>query len=420
MSSTPLPSVLVIGAGMYVCGRGTPGMGTILPTLVQAQADGLIGDLSVAATSQESVRTLREKLAEINLRLETNVTVHIYPEHGNDSNAYRAALAELHRPACVVVAVPDHLHADIAAEVIEAGLPLLVVKPLTATVAEAHRLIDLAQTRQVYGAVDFHKRFDEANLLLRQTLADGRLGEVRHIAVEFSQRREIQKTFASWVQQTNVFQYLGVHYVDLIAFVTGARPVRVVATGQPRVSVREGLWRLDAIQAVVEWEGAPSGNAFGSTILTNWVEPDRSSAMSHQTIKVLGTRGRYDSDQTHRGVQLITEAGIEEVNPYFSQLYRAAHGKPVVEGYGPRSIRQFLTDVQDLVDGTRQVSDLIPTRPSFQQALISTAVVEAVNRSLTQGELWVEVDTKALMESERGTRRLGSGKAPRTKAAVAS
>lgn len=403
------PTVLVIGAGMYVCGRGTDGVGTILPTLVQAQADGVVGDLAVAATSQESVRALREKLAEINRRLETNAAVRAYPERGHDPNAYRAALAELRVPACAIVAVPDHLHASIAADVIDAGLHVLVVKPLTTTSAEADRLSSAAMAKQVYGAVEFHKRWDEANLLLRQAIADGQLGELRHISVEYGQRKIMQDAFASWRRHTNVFQYLGVHYADLIYFLTGVTPMRVVAVGEPKGAAQDEPWKSDVIQALIEWKGGKT--AFTSSILTTWLEPNRASAMSDQRIRVLGTRGRYDSDQKHRGVQVVTDEGVEDVNPYFSQVYRGADDRMDVVGYGPRSIRQFVQDVRGLNDGRIQLHELTWTRPTFQEALASTAILEAVNTSLARDGEWVKID--GAFTREDAPARIGAARARR-------
>ncbi len=404
------PHVLVIGAGMYVCGRGTPSIGTILPTLVQAQAEGLIGEISVAATSTESIRALREKLAEINRTLQTHGEVRAYPERGSDVNAYRTALKEMARPACAIVAVPDHVHAPIAADVIGAGLHVLVVKPLTTTRTEAQKLIAQAQAKQVYGAVEFHKRWDEANLLLRQAIADGRLGELRHISVEYGQRKSIRDTFALWLRRTNIFQYLGVHYADLIYFLAGAIPVRVLAIGEPRGGAGTELWTYDAIHALIEWKYRGHGS-FTSSILANWVEPARASAMSDQRIRVLGTVGRFDSDQKHRGVQLVTDEGVEDVNPYFSQAYRGADNRMGVEGYGPRSITQFLQDVGDLNEGHVTLKELSRTRPTFREALVSTAIIEAVNNSLLQGGEWVKVES--IGEPEDAPARIGAEHARR-------
>lgn len=398
-------SVLVIGAGMYVCGRGTAGVGTILPTLVQAQAEGLIGEIAVAATSQESVRALREKLEAINKRLQTTALVTTYPKHGAGADAYQVALDEM-KPACAIVAVPDHLHAEIATAVIEAGAHALVVKPLAPTLSEADALIARASARGVYGAVEFHKRWDEANLLLRQAIAEGRLGELRHVSVEYGQRQSIRKAFAPWLQRTNIFQYLGVHYADLIYFLTGAVPARVMAAGVP-----QGVppWRYDAVQALIEWKTGKTG--FTSSILTNWIEPQAASAMSDQRIRVLGTRGRWDSDQKHRGVQLVTDEGLEDVNPYFSQMYKGADDRVGIEGYGPRSIRQFLRDARALSEGTIQLTDVPITRPTFRDARASTAIVEAVNDSLSRGGVWV--DLPFMGEPAEAPVRVGAARARR-------
>lgn len=392
-SDAPL-NVLVVGAGMYVCGRGTAGVGTVLPTLVSAQRAGLVGEIFVAGTSAEALKIVREKLVRINTMLGTRADIRGYPSNGDaDPFAYRAAVTDLPRPACGIVVVPDHLHGPISAELIRAGLHVLVVKPLTPTLEEARSLVELAESHDVYCAVEFHKRFDESNLLLRQLIANGRLGDLYYITVQYSQRRHIRDAFRSWIKRTNVFQYLGVHYVDIIYFVTKGRPIRALATGQPRYPTSQALGSLDAIQAIVEWENSETNQTFISTIATNWIDPNSSSAMSDQKVTVVGTAGRYDADQKHRGVQLVTEeGGIEEINPYFSQLYTGASGQPGVHGYGPRSIQQFLCDVRDLVAGRCQRRVLLSSRPSFQEALPSTAVVEAVNRSLIQGSEWVPIE----------------------------
>lgn len=390
-------SVLVIGAGMYVGGRGAGTDGTVLPTLMQAKTQGLISEIHVAATSRKSIETLEVQLANLNSRLGMDVSIKGYPsEDGSNPLAYRQALAEIKKPACAIIVTPDHTHAEITADVIRAGVHPLVVKPLTPIVAEAVDLITLAQEHNVYGAVEFHKRFDESNLLLRQAIRDGHLGEIRYITVEYSQRRMMQGVFQSWLDRTNIFQYLGVHYVDLIFFLTGATPARALATGQPSGSKPGEIYGADSIQVLIEWEYAESGESFVSTIATNWIDPDSTSAMSDQKINVVGTTGRYQMDQKNRGAQLVTQSqGVEDINPYFSQIYTGPDGSRSVTGYGPRCIIQFLADVGDMEAGNLNKNDLIGQRPTFNDCLPSTAVVEAVNQSLEQRGEWVQVPQTA-------------------------
>lgn len=389
VSEKPL-NVLVVGAGMYVCGSGTDGFGTILPVLVQAQEQGTVGEIHIAASRPESISLLNEKLEQLNCRMGTSGKIHVYP-WGDTRNefAFRDAVKAIPKPAAAIVSTPDHLHFSMTSEIIEAGIHPMVVKPLTPTVDENRQLIQLAEKHGVYGAVEFHKRFDHANLLLRQKIRDNELGDICHVVVEFSQRRQIRDIFKSWISHTNIFQYLGVHYADMVYFLTHARPVRVMATGQ---TLTDYPGEYDAVQGVIEWESIENNKKFVSTILTNWIDPDSTSAMSEQKITVVGTKGRCRSDQKDRGFQLVSqESGLEDVNPYFTKLYTDNEGKFRVFGYGPESIRQFLKDVRDFVDHRVTREELDALRPTFRQSLFSTAVLEAVNVSLKENNRWVEI-----------------------------
>jgi len=377
---------------MYVCGRDMGGFGTVMPALAQAQQRGIVGNIHIAATRPQSIEILKRQQQDMDERLAITSRITGYPQSGGaDPSAYRKVLQEMDRPACAIVVVPDHLHAEVTADVLRAGLHALVVKPLTPTVAEGQELIRLAQEHSVYGAVEFHKRFDEANLLMRQTVEDGRLGDLCYVSVEYSQRRTIpEHAFSAWAEQSNIFQYLGVHYVDLVYFATGARPVRAMATAQYHYLRSHGTNTPDAVQAMVEWE-MPNGKTFVASYLTHWVDSEKTSSMSDQKITLLGTQGRFESNQKHRGVQIVTDDGIEDVNPYFTQLYKGVSGLMDVHGYGPKSIEQFLLDVRALELGQVDLDTLSAERPSFADALVATAVVEAVNKSLTTNGEWVPV-----------------------------
>ncbi len=372
---------------MYVCGRGTTSYGTVLPTLVQAQSKGLIGQIRVAATSESSIEHLKDLLHDLNNVMETAVSVTGYPNVGYDPTAYQTALSETSHPACAIVVVPDHLHYQITSDVIKSGIHPLIVKPFTPTLSEGLQLMKLASSYDVYGAVEFHKRFDESNLVLRQAISDNKLGDLSYITVEYSQKRLVRDIFGDWINKTNIFQYLGVHYVDLIYFLTNALPVKALATSQSIISPYP-----DSIQAIIEWR-SPNGIKFISTITTNWIDPNNTSAMSDQKITVVGSKGRFQADQKNRGVQLITESsnGMQEINPYFSQMYTDNDNKMSVHGYGPKSITTFIEDVIQIVATKVDIKTLETLRPSFKNSLISTSVVEAVNTSLQNGNEWVEI-----------------------------
>lgn len=383
--------VLVIGAGMYVCGRGTSGYGTVIPALAQAFRDGIIGEIYLAATSEKSIARAKEKIRQVEKTMELKLPIKYYPEKGKNNFAYREAIAQ--NPDCAILAVPDHLHYPIASRLIKAGIHVLSVKPLTPTLAQAEKLVMLADNHSVLGMVEFHKRQDEANLKLKQCCREGKLGDILYVAVEFSQRRNVpEKIFRLWAEKTNIFQYLGVHYIDLIYFATGATPLRVLAVGQKNLLSGKGINTYDSMQVFTQWRTPGSAGTFISVVMVNWVDPETTSAMSDQRIKVIGTKGRYESDQKDRGVRIVTQdAGIEDFNPYFSQFYPGIDGKMVFRGYGEKSIRQFIDDVKSVSENGANSSSLRGLRPTFRDSLVSTAVIESATKSLSRNGAWISI-----------------------------
>ena len=137
----------------------------------------------------------------------------------------------------------------------------------------------------------------------------------------------------------------------------------------------------------------PDGKCFTQTLLTNWIDSEKSSAMSDQKIKFVGTRGRYESDQKERGVRVCIDGmGMEHINPDFCTPYGCDEGGVMWQGYGIDSVCSFLDDVENLLSGKVNASELEKTRPTFRQALISTAVVEAANSSLIEDSSWQTVE----------------------------
>lgn len=384
--------VLVVGAGMYVGGRGTPSYGTVMPALNELVRKGFISDIFVSATSPKSISDLRRKISGLRKMTGTDITITGLPKRKKTSNAHNEIISK-YKPDCAIVVVPDHLHYKITLDLLNAGIHSLVVKPLTPGLTQGRHLAELARKNNVYAAVEFHKRYDEANLKLKDVIAEGVLGDILYAHVEYSQRRVVPiKIFKTWAAKSNIFQYLGVHYVDLIYFVSGALPVRVLACGQKNLIKKSGIDTYDSIQVLIEWR-QPRGNKFISTLLTNWVDPEKTSAMSDQKIKIVGTKGRFESDQKDRGVQIVTEEkGIEDFNPYFTQPYSENYGKTkFFSGYGIKSITGFCEDVSDIKSGLKRPAELEGLRPSFKQALISTAVIEAASKSLESNSNWIRV-----------------------------
>ena len=81
---------------------------------------------------------------------------------------------------CAVVATPTTTHYEVARELMEAGCDVLVEKPITATVDDARRLIDLAAQRGRILQVGHVERYNPAITAVAPLLA----GQTRYIVAE--------------------------------------------------------------------------------------------------------------------------------------------------------------------------------------------------------------------------------------------
>jgi UDP-N-acetyl-2-amino-2-deoxyglucuronate dehydrogenase len=90
------------------------------------------------------------------------------------------ALIEAARPDVVHVCTPHHQHAPVAVDCLDAGVAVLVEKPVAHTVDEADRLIAAARARPgVKAGICLQNRYNVATRAARDRLASGELGAVR-------------------------------------------------------------------------------------------------------------------------------------------------------------------------------------------------------------------------------------------------
>jgi predicted dehydrogenase len=378
---------------MYVTGRQGTGPGTVLSSLAQTSKALPIEEVTVVATNPANSEAVTEAAARINATIGTALKVRYRNIAGDPATDIPALCGET-RYGCAVVSVPDHLHFAYASALFHQGVHCLVVKPLTPTLDEARNLERIRAEKGLYGAVEFHKRWDATNLWIRRTLEEKKLGKLLYFTVDYSQKITIPlATFRGWSDRTNIFQYLGVHYVDLIWFLTGFLPARAMAVGTDGILREQGIATWDSVHATVIWRHRTDpANWFVSQFSTNWIDPACTSAMSDQKYKVIGTRGRIECDQKNRGLELVhQDFGIEQINPYFSEYLPGLDGRLAYRGYGHESISQFIRDVLDIQAGRTGVATLESSRPTLRQSFVSTAVIEAVNQSLVERSAWKDI-----------------------------
>ena len=332
--------VLIVGGGMITHDQ-------LLPSFYHLQRQGRVGELAVCASRYATVRkladsdTLRRAFPDQSFRARPDADGPPQPE------LFRKAIADLPPRQIVVVAVPDHLHYDVAMAALAREQHVLCVKPLALTHRHAVEIAEAARQRALLVAIDYHKRCDARSLMARRQYREGAFGELRlgsaHLFEKWHYRHS---NFQNWmtVEHSDAFSYIGCHYVDLVHFITGLLPAAVSVYGvRDRFpNGNEGFLWTDArvvwnngaclsVQNGLGYPGdAPGSNAQGMTLYCSGA----------------GKGALIDHSDQYRGVKYsYTDGSYAEPNPDYFQYVDPGGGGLSPTGYGYRSIEEIVSSV---------------------------------------------------------------------------
>ncbi|MDQ2799394.1 MAG: Gfo/Idh/MocA family oxidoreductase, partial [Armatimonadota bacterium] len=89
-----------------------------------------------------------------------------------------AEMLDRERPDLVSLCLPNQGHFAPTLQVIEAGIPLLVEKPLVFDLNESAALLREASQRNLFFAINFNHRYARPVQMAKQAIVDGRLGDL--------------------------------------------------------------------------------------------------------------------------------------------------------------------------------------------------------------------------------------------------
>jgi scyllo-inositol 2-dehydrogenase (NADP+) len=138
----------------------------------------------------------------------------------------------------VVVAAPNREHIPLALAALEAGLPVVIDKPVAARVADAERLLEQSKLHGKLVSVFQNRRWDNDFLTLRQLIADSSLGPIARLESRFDRYRPEPRKQA-WRESNNpeeaggLLYDIGSHLIDQALQLFG-QPVQVYAEVEHR------------------------------------------------------------------------------------------------------------------------------------------------------------------------------------------
>lgn len=164
------------------------------------------------------------------------------------------------KPDAVTLAVPTVYHHDIALDIIDRGIPLLIEKPIAFTIKEGQEIIDAAKEKGVKLMVGHIERFNPAITALREFISQGELGRI------FQMDAHRQGPFPARIADVGVVVDLAVHDLDVMRFVSQKEIIRVYAETEKHIhsqyeDLLTGLLRLE--------------DGIVGTLAINWLTPTK-------------------------------------------------------------------------------------------------------------------------------------------------
>ncbi|MBO8193749.1 Gfo/Idh/MocA family oxidoreductase [Streptomyces oryzae] len=310
----------------------------------------------------------------------------------------------------VDICTPGNSHAEIALAALEAGKHVLCEKPLANTVEEAEAMAQAARAARERGQVamvGFNYRRTPALALARRMVADGRLGELRHVRVSYLQDWLVDPAFPlAWrlrkeAAGSGALGDLGAHAVDLAQHLAGSHLAGVSAQTETFVRERplrggepDGELGQVTVDDAAVFTGRLASGALASFEVTR-VAAGRKNALRVELNGTLGSLAfdleRLNELQFHDHAEAAGEAGFRRIlvterdHPYLEAWWPPGHGL----GYEHTFTHQARDLVHAVAAGTQP-------SPSFDEGLQVQCVLAAVEESAERDCVYTPVRDGAL------------------------
>jgi D-galacturonate reductase len=369
---------LVVGGGMITADQ-------ILPSLYHLQRRGVLGEITICALSSGPLRALAEDPglraafpgSSFTARPELST-----PVEKAHPDLFAELIAGMPPRQLVVVAVPDQLHHSVVMQALRGGQHVLCVKPLVLTHAQAVEVAAAARERGLFVGVEYHKRFDRRSLVARRDYRMGRfgrfmMGEAKLIEPYYYRRSNFQNWFTT--ANTDPFTYIGCHYVDLVYFITGLRPVEVSVAGVKGrfPNGNEGfLWSLGRVR----WE-----NGALLSVANGLGYPDLAAGSNDQGMLLYcegeGGTGMIRHDDQDRGVDYAYLEGIGPGGSHFNYVSPDYMRLVPWQGEGLRPVGYGYDSIEAIVEAARGVEAAGAGLPDDQALAARRAAARAVDEA---------------------------------------
>lgn len=263
----------------------------------------------------------------------------------------------------LVVATPDFAHRDAAVDAANAGLHLLIEKPLATEVSHALEIEQAVRASGVRAMVAFENRWNPRFVVARQQIAGGGIGDVLFQSAQLNDTRFVPEQMLSWASKSTPAWFLMPHTVDLALWLSGKRPRTVYATGLRRELVKNGIDTYDGVHALVTFDDDST-----LALQSHWVLPESYPSVFDFRYDLVGDKAALRIDGSDQGVRLA--------GPTWKWLH---HVSLETGGRITGAAAEIARSYVDLL------ADRAVDVPTVEDAVLVTTVVAAIHDSIETG-----------------------------------
>lgn len=155
------------------------------------------------------------------------------------------------------IAVPSHLHHEVAVPLLKAKKHLLIEKPIATNINDAQEMVDLAEENNVVLGVGHVERFNPVMLYLEQKADKARFLEVKRLAPYPPERKGIHRRGI----EVSVVLDLMIHDLELILHLVNSEVEKIDANGLAALSETE-----DIVNARIQFKNGCVANVNASRV----------------------------------------------------------------------------------------------------------------------------------------------------------
>ena len=311
----------------------------------------------------------------------------------------------------VDIVTPGDSHAEIAIAALAAGKHVLCEKPLANSVEEAEAMEQAARDAAAKGIramVGFTYRRVPAVTLMRDMIADGRVGTVRQVRASYRQDwladPESPMTWRLDKDRAGSGSLgdIGAHIVDMTQFVAGQSLTEVSAVLETLVDERPVLGEAIGLSGTAGTERGTvtvddvalfsarlESGALASFEATRFatgrknaldIEISGDAGALHWNLENMNVLEFYDATRPSAEQGFARILVTEPEHPYLSGWWPAGHMLGYEHGFSHQA--------KDL---TEAIAAGIDPQPSFADGLRVQRVLDSVERSASSGSAWTEI-----------------------------